>query len=185
MAKVKFSPSLAEVQGKIDQWVYRRLNGQALVAPYQKREDNPSPAQAAHRQRFRDAQAYAQSVLADPLKCLAYRKLAAARGCPPNAILVSNFFTPPVIEEVDLSAYHGQVGGMIRACATDDIEVVSVTVAVRAADAAMLETGTATKDHDLWVYRSTTAIADTESVTIEVTAQNRAGAKATKAYPIS
>src|SRR5450631_172262 len=99
MAKVKFNASLAQVQGKVDQWVYRQHNGQSLVAPYQKPEDNPTPAQTGNRQRFRDAQAYAKSVLADPLKRLAYRRLGAARGCPPNALLVSNFLNPPVIEE--------------------------------------------------------------------------------------
>ena len=185
MAKVELNSSLSQLHGKVDQWVYREREGKTQVFPYQKQEDRPTPAQSSNRQRFRDAHAYAKRVLADPLKSVTYRKLAAERGCPPNAILVANFFNPPVIEQVDLSAYRGVAGGLIRVLATDAIEVVSVTVALRDADAALLETGAASKDHDLWIYRSTTAIADAASVLIEVTAQNRAGAKVSKAYPVS
>ena len=180
MAKVKLNSSLSQLQGKVDQWVYRERDGKTQVFPYQKHEDRPSPAQTEHRQRFRDAQAYAKKVLADPLMSLRYRELAVERGCPANAILLGNFFTPPVIEQVDLSAYRGMAGDAIRVLAKDAIEVVSVTVAVRDADAALLETGAATKDHDLWIYRSTTAVANAASARIEVTAQNRAGAKVTK-----
>jgi len=185
MAKVKLNPSLAQVQGKVDQWVYRERDGKTQVFPYQKHPDRPTPAQTGHRQRFRDAQIYAKKILADPLLSLRYRELAVERGCPANAILIGNFLTPPVIEQVDLSAYRGVAGDAIRVLAKDAVEVVGVTVAVRDADAALLETGSATKDHDLWIYRSTTAIADAASVLIEVTAQNRAGAKVSKAYPVS
>ena len=183
MAKVELNSALSQLHGKVDQWVYRERDGKTQVFPYQKQQDNPTPAQTAHRQRFRDAQVYAAAVLADPLLGLRYRQLAAERGCPPNALLVGNFFTPPVIEQVELSAYRGQIGDQIRVLATDAIEVVGVTVALRDADAKLLETGAATKHHDLWIYRSTTAPADPAVVTIEVTAQNRAGAKVTKAYP--
>lgn len=180
MAKVELNSSLSQLHGKVDQWVYRERDGKTQVFPYQKQEDSPTPAQSGNRQRFRAAHAYAKSVLADPLKSIRYRKLAAERGCPPNAILVGNFLTPPVVEHVDLSAYHGVAGDMIRVLAADAIEVVSVTVAVRDADAALLETGPATKDHDLWAYRCTTSPADPASTLIEITAQNRAGAKVTK-----
>jgi len=185
MAKVKLTSSVEQIQGKIDRFVYRNRNGHTQVFPYEKREDHPTPAQTSHRQRFRDAQAYAKKVLADPLKRDGYRKLGVARGCPPNALLVANFMNPPVIEQVELTAYRGRAGDLIRVVATDAIEVVDVTIAVRDADAALLETGAATKDHDLWVYRSTTSPADPASILIEVTARNRAGAKVTATYPTS
>ena len=185
MAKVKLSSSLSQLQGKVDQWVYRERGGHTQVFPYRKRVDRPTPAQTSNRQRFRDAQTYAAAVLADPLKSLTYRQLAAERGCPPNAILVANFLNPPMIAQLDLSAYRGLAGDSIRVLAVDAIEVASVTVAVRDADAALLETGAASKDHDLWVYRSTTSAADLATTLIEVTVQNRAGAKVTGTYPAS
>jgi len=185
MVKVELNSSLSQLHGKVDHWVYREREGNTQVFPYQKQENSPTPAQSSNRQRFRDAHAYAKRVLADPLKSVTYRKLAAERGCPPNAILVGNFLTPPVIEQVDLSAYRGAAGDVIRVLATDAIEVLSVTVAVRDADAAIIETGAATKDHDLWIYRSTTSSAEPAAVMIEVTAQNRAGARVAPTYPTS
>jgi hypothetical protein len=183
MAKVEFNSSVSQVHGKVDRWVYRERDGRAQVFPYQKQKDRPTPAQLGQRQRFRDAQAYAKSVLADPLKSLSYRKLAAERGGPANAILVANFYNPPVIEQVDLSAYRGQAGDLIRVLATDAIEVAGVTITIRDAGAAILETGAATKDHSVWVYRSTTSPTNPASAQIEVIARNFAGAKVTASYP--
>src|SRR5262245_38847429 len=101
MAKVTFDSSIRGIRGKIDRLVYREQPGQTIVMPLAEREDDPSPAQLDHRSRFRAAQAYAATVLADPLKRACYRRLGLARKCPPNALLVSNFLNPPTIEQVD------------------------------------------------------------------------------------
>ncbi len=179
MAKVIFDSSLAGRRGKVGNLIYREQNGQTVVLPHRRRKDRPSEAQTGRRERFREAQAYAAAVLADPLKRECYRKLGAQHKCPPNALLIANFLNPPVIEQADLAAYQGQAGDILRVLATDTIEVVAVNIVVRGADGATPELGPATKDHDLWVYRCTTAPGKDTAVAFEFTAQNRAGTQAT------
>ena len=183
MAKVEFDSSITRIRGKIGRMVYREQHGQTVIVAHRSRADRPSAAQTDRRQRFRDAQAYAAAVLADPLKRECYRKLAAERKCPPNALLIANFLNPPAIEQVDLTAYQGRAGDIIRVLATDAIEVVNVTLTVRGAGDAVLEAGSAVKDHDLWVYGCTATASEDAPVTIEITAQNRAGTKATATFP--
>ena len=123
---------------------------------------------------------YAKRVLADPLQRELYQQLGAARKQPPNALLISNFLHPPTVDRIELVGYRGQPGDPIKVLATDDIEVVSVTVAIRAAGGAPVETGPATKVHGVWVYTATTRAPEGRSLVIEATATDRPGNKATQ-----
>ena len=163
----------------MDGWVYRQHRGQTVVQPHRVREQGePTAAQFNQRERFRAAQAYAAEVLANPLHRLEYQKLGVDRKRPPNTLLVANFLTPPVIEQVELSGYSGGRGEPIWIVATDAIEVVDVTVSIRGADGAVIESGPAVKEHGVWRYRTTTAIPAHTARPIEVTARNRARAEA-------
>ena len=71
-----------------------------------------SEAQKAQQGRFREAMAYAKEVARrEPV----YAELA--EGTPRTAynVAVSDWFNPPVVEEVDASGYTGQAGEVIRA----------------------------------------------------------------------
>ncbi len=179
MAKVEFNETVGGLRGKIDGWVYRKQDGQTIVTRYKApRASKQSAAQKKTRVRFREAQAYAATVLANPLWRAVYQKLGADRKRPPNALLVANFLTPPVIDRIDISAYCGRSGGVIRIVAFDPIEVCTVAVTIRDAGGTELEFGEAKSEHGVWSYHATvTAPADAE-LQIEVTARNRAGAEA-------
>lgn len=179
MAKVEFHSSIAGIRGRMGRLIYREQHGKTVVlGDYTEdaRRRKPSAAQSAGRERFKAAQAYAARVMSDPLKRECYRQLAAARKTPLNALLIANFLTPPVVAQVDLSEYHGQRGDSVRVLATDPIEVVGVNVTARKLDGSLVESGAAVKDHDLWIYRCTTALGGVASK-LEITALNRAGAK--------
>ena len=178
MGKVEFNPTISRIRGKVGGFIYRKQHGQTVVVPYYPGEvqRKPSAAQRAGRARFKDAQAYAARVMSDPLKRECYRQLAAARKTPPNALLIANFLNPPVVAQVDLGEYQGAAGSIVRVLATDPIEVVSVGVTARGIDGRVVEAGAAAKDHDVWVYRCTTALAGV-ATKLEITAENRAGAK--------
>jgi hypothetical protein len=181
MAKVELKRELGGLRGKIDGWVYRQQAGQTIVARYQApRKGKQSAAQKRTRTRFQAAQAYAAEVLADPLQRLVYQKLGADRKRPPNALLVSNFLTPPVIERIDASAYQGQVGGIIRIVAFDAIEVAAVAVTIRGADGSPIESGDTDREHGVWTYRATVDAPTNARLQIEVSARNRARAEATQ-----
>jgi hypothetical protein len=180
MAKAILSPSLAGIRGRVDSFIYRQQNGQTVILPHTVPKDRPSKAQKANRNRFSEAKDYAKAVLADPLRRACYRRLAAERKCPSNALLIANFLNPPMIELVELSEYRGRVGDRIRVVAEDPIEVVSVMVTLRLAGTGkVLESGDATRDHDVWVYRSTEAAENLREVRVEIAAANRAGTTGT------
>jgi hypothetical protein len=179
MAKVELNRELGGLRGKIDGWVYRQQGGQTVVARYQApRKGRQSAAQKRTRTRFQAAQAYAAEVLADPLQRLVYQKLGADRKRPPNALLVANFLTPPVIERIDAAAYHGRVGGVVKVVAFDPIEVAAVTVTIRGADGAPIESGDADHVHGVWAYRATIDAPANQLLQIEISARNRARAEA-------
>lgn len=179
MAKVTFNSSVAGVRGKVDRWIFREQNGTTVVVPFRQRPDKPSATQLDRRRRFKEAQAYAAAVLSDPLKRECYRMLGAARKCPPNALLISNFLNPPTIDHVECAGLKGQPGDSVRVIASDAIEVTGVTITLRRQDGGAIESGEATRDHDLWVYRCASACSGEMPLQIEIAARNRAGAVGT------
>lgn len=179
MAKVELNESLGALRGKIDGWVYRKQNGQTVVTSYTAPNTaKPSVAQKKARARFRAAHAYATEVLSDPLRRLVYQKLGAERKRPPNALLASNFLTPPRIEKIDAAAYTGRAGEAIRIVAFDAIAVCAVTVSIRPINGAVLESGEALNDHGVWSYRATANAPAGTPLRVEVTARNHARAEA-------
>lgn len=70
-------------------------------------------------------------------------------------------------------------GDEIKIMASDAIEVVDVTVAIRDAAGTVLEEARAGKDHGIWIHRATSALSGAQAVTITISARNRAGATAT------
>ena len=178
MAKITLNPTVSTLSGKMDGWVYRQQNGRTSVMPHRRRKKGrATTAQRNSRERFRAAHAYASEVLADPLRREMYQKLGAARNQPPNALLISNFLTPPTIDRIEKNGYDGRAGHEIKAIVTDSIEVVDVVFHVRTTAGASLETGPAVKDHGIWVYCTTANVPAGAGWQIEITACNRARAE--------
>ena len=179
MAKVELNHSVSALRGKIDDWVYRQQNGQTIVTPYRAPKARPaSPAQQQARARFQAAHAYATEVLSDPLRRLVYQKLGADRKRPPNALLASNYLTPPVIAQIETSAYRGRAGELIRVVAFDAIAVAAVVVSIRTSEGVPIESGESSNDHGVWSYRTTANAPARSPLQIEVTARNHARAEA-------
>lgn len=184
MAKIELNPAIGQIRGKMDGWVYRKLHGQTVAHSYrQPGKGKPTVAQKGQRKRFQAAQAYANEVLSDPLRRMAYQKIGSAGNRSANALLVSNFLTPPTIAHVELGGYAGRAGEELKVVVHDPIEVVDVTIRVSAVEGALLESGPATHEHGVWTYRATTTIPSRTSYAIQVVARNRARAEATQTIP--
>src|SRR6266567_2375323 len=76
MAKVEFENAIAGFRGKLGPLIYRKQHGQTVVLPAFTTKKKWTAAQRTTHARFREAQAYAAQVLADPLKRERYRQLA-------------------------------------------------------------------------------------------------------------
>jgi hypothetical protein len=94
MAKVKLNPMLKEVRGKLGNTVFRRSHTGdiSLIKLADMSNVEWSDAQKAHRQRFKEAVAYAKAAMAEPKVRRRYEKEAAKKNKRPFDLAVSDYF---------------------------------------------------------------------------------------------
>ena len=176
MAKVTLNPVVGGISGKSGGFVYRQVDGETIVSQKaDAKSRRPTAAQKSQRERFSGAMAYAKRVLSDPCQLEAYQALGRQLNRRADKLVTSDFLTPPVVDRIDVSGYQGQAGGKIRVLATDDVEVVSVEVAIQAAGDVAVERGAATKVHGVWCYTATKSAPTGLALTITATAKDRPG----------
>ena len=93
MPKAKLNPILLELHGKLGDMVFRRTRngGVSVIRKADMSKVKWSPAQVANRQRFREADAYAKQLLADPQVRATYEEIAAKQGKRALEVAVSEY----------------------------------------------------------------------------------------------
>lgn len=184
MASTTFNGFLDRVKGRFGNIVFKKRDGATFIsrAPALSTVP-PTAAQLAVRERFRLAAAYAKAALADPALRLLYKQHAQVSQRPLFSVAVADYFRPPVVSVIDAAGYHGRVGDLIKVSASDDFEVVAVSIVIRDAADAVLEQGVATLVGGHWTYVATVAVAAGETVTIEAVAKDRPGHPGSKTVP--
>ena len=179
MAKVKLNPILEQLSGKVGDLVFKRYGDKTVIAQAPDTENRAwSEAQAAHRERFRQAALYGKMVMADPETKALYEQAAEAKGKPVFSLTVADFFKAPSVDEIDLSAYTGAAGDEIVITASDDFDVASVGVALTDGEGNAIENGAAVEtppDSGRWLYTATADVETGTTVRISVTAEDRPG----------
>jgi hypothetical protein len=176
MAKSTLNPVLKQINGNIGDLVFRELRGRTVIS--QKADLSgvePTAAQLATRERFREAAQYGKDVLADPALKALYEAAAKAAKKPLFSMMVADYFRPPVVSAIDLNGYTGAAGELIRVRAYDDFEVTAVTVSLMDGAGTVLEGGGATAENGRWLYTTTTTVTPGMSVTVTATALDRPG----------
>lgn len=173
---------MENISGKIGDLVFRRYEGQVVIARKPDTEGRvQSASQLGHQERFRLAAVYAKAMLGDPALRAVYEAAAKLKNKPVFALAVGDFLNAPTVDDIDLRGYSGQVGEKILIRATDDIEVVSVAVAIRNAAGGVQEQGAAVFDQGSWRYTAQTAMTPLPvSFAVDVTAMDRPGNKTVK-----
>ena len=94
MAKITLHPMVQSAQGKMGNAVFRRSHtgGMTLIKLADMSHVKWSEAQQAHRQRFKEAVAYAKAAMADPELRVVYEKLATEQHKRPYDLAVSDYF---------------------------------------------------------------------------------------------
>ena len=94
MALVTLNPMIERIQRKFGNMVFRRTAYGKTAATKVPDMSNVkwSKAQKEHRQRFKQAVAYAHAALADPKVRVKYEKAAAKQGKRTFDLAVSDFF---------------------------------------------------------------------------------------------
>ncbi len=179
MARVKLNPILEQVRGQIGDLVFKRYGDEVIIS---RKPDltgvEPTEAQLAQRERFRQAAIYGKMVMADPETKTLYQEAAKAKGQPVFSLTVADFFNAPSVDEVDLSGYTGAPGDEIVIIASDDFDVLGVRVVLSDAGGGAIEEGDAVEtpaDSGRWVYAATATAATGTTVRVGVTAMDRPG----------
>jgi hypothetical protein len=177
MAKMKLSPAVATLSGKLGNMVHRQLWGQHVVSPPPDFTDRVLSAdQVAQNDKYRNA-AMVWDALAADVKA-GYKAWGKRLNKPPYALFNKNFSRPPSVEEIDLSQYAGQAGQTIGIRAVDLFEVAGVEVTVRAAGGNVVEKGAAVKKQGekyKWAYQTTVAAQNPVGLSVEAMAKNWPG----------
>jgi hypothetical protein len=165
------------LRGKMRLLVFKRWYGKTIVSTFSERDQSePTSAQAAVQATFKLAAAYAKGAIADPATKQAYKAKAKGAQKPYNLAL-ADFFTAPVIGEIESGNYNGQVGDNVRVAVTDDFKVASVQVKIEKADGTLIEQGSAVVHADglHWIYAATVANSNIAGTKITVTATDLPG----------
>lgn len=92
MAKIKLDPLFREISGKLGDVVFRSTaNGVVMSKRPAASSVPPSEAQNAHRQRFKEAAAYARTALADPQVSSLYQQAAAGQNKSAYNLAVADY----------------------------------------------------------------------------------------------
>lgn len=94
MAKIILNPIIQRAQGKMGNIVFRRSHtGEMCITKLPDMSNVQwSNAQQAHRQRFKQAVAYAKAAMAEPKVRAQYEKVAVKAGKRPFDLAVSDYF---------------------------------------------------------------------------------------------
>ena len=96
MARVKLNPILEQVRGQVGDLVFKRYGEEVVISrkpDFEGRE--PTAAQLAARERFREAALYGKIVMADPETKAIYVEAAKAKGQLVFSLTVADFFNAP------------------------------------------------------------------------------------------
>ena len=177
MAKMKLSPTVDGLSGKLGNMVHRQLWGVHVVSRVPDLSDRVlSAKQQSQINQYKSA-GFVWKSLPGEVKA-AYRDWGKQLNKPPYTLFNKNYSRPPIVEDIDVSQYGGQAGQAIVVRATDLFAIASVEVAVRQVGGRLVEKGAAIKaegDPDRWIYRTTATESAPADLVIEAEAVNWPG----------
>ncbi len=184
MAKSIGNLILKGASGQIGkQVVVRNRQGRVILSSYPIASKSKTDKQIAQREKFKDAVAYAKTVLAqaDILKYYDAVAKSLNNGTSPFNIAVKDYLKPTV-GYVDKGDYKGGVGNVIKIYTDSILPITAVSVKVMLNDV-LLETSNAERlDTNEWVYTAQKANTDLKNTTIEISYVNTLGRKVVKTY---
>ena len=158
MAKVRKNIFVQGLSGSLGkQLVLKQGRNGTIVSKYPEFDENRTftEAQVNRQNKFREAVAYAKNAKGLEI----YIEKAKLSNRLPYHVAISDFSNPPEIREVDVSAWNGQAGQVIRIMAVDDVLVTQVHVSIMDDAGTVYEEGAAVQDDDVWWHYVTTTMA--------------------------
>src|SRR5688572_12794308 len=113
MSDVELNPTVDGYRGSIGRLVFKKYKGRTIVGKKPVRTKEPGMEELARRERFKEAVAYAKSVLADPVAYEFYKPIAFQRDLSVYCCALGDFLKLPTIKPLNLDKYRGQIGDTI------------------------------------------------------------------------
>jgi len=161
-------------------WVYSLRKGKTVLGMKAIRNGEPSQAQMAHQERFKEAVAFAKSALATPALRAFYEPIALEREITVYALAIGDFLKRPEFQYVDFETYKGRVGDTIEIKAVDDVGMAHVDVKISSQAGTLIESGAALESGSgtgKWIYTATVPVALGSDIFLEATGADHAGTK--------
>ena len=178
MSEVELNPTVDGYRGSIGRLVFKRYKGRTIVGKKPVRTKEAGMEQLARQERFKEAVAYAKSVLANPALREFYKPIAFQRDISIYACALGDFLKLPHIKPLNLDNYQGRISDTIAIRATDDIGLAELEVKISAQDGRLIERGNAVENgtgSGKWTYTATAQVALGSDIFIEVEGVDHAG----------
>lgn len=190
MSEVDLNPTVDGYRGSIGRLVFKRYKGRTIVSKKPVVTAEPSPAQLAQRQQFKEAAAFGKSAKADPELRAFYEPVAREKGFTVYTVALTDFLSKPAMFPPDLSKYQGQIGDTIAVKVEHDLALAGVDVNILSSAGASIERGKAVENGTgtgKWIYTATSAVAPGSELLIEVVGVDYAGneVKTTETHRVS
>ncbi len=167
--------------------VFRKVGDDTVVAAAPGKTTRlPTVNQEAQRSRFRLAAYYARRVKEDPVLLGLYKTLAQARGVRYYPLVIKDYFTLPMVDQL-LNGPNGELPGVkFTAVVVNEIAVRSVTLRILSPDTTLLDSGSATvgADGQSWSFVSEALGVLATGNQVEVTAVDYPGNTVTEIFTI-
>jgi hypothetical protein len=178
MSDVELNPTVDGYRGKIGRLVFKKYKGRTIVGKKPVRTKELSEGELARQERFKEAVAYAKSVLADPAACAFYEPIALRRDISVYAAAIGDFLKRPRIQPLNLTKYKGNIGDIIQIRVVDDTGLDYLDVEIVAQDGTLIENGKAVQTGagtGKWTYTATAQVAFGSDIFIELKGADHAG----------
>jgi hypothetical protein len=167
MAKVRNNIIIQGLSGSLGEQLVIKQDkaGRTIVAVPPTVDPNRTftEAQLERQEQFKQATVYAKDAKSEPVY------VQKAEGTPKTAynVAMADWFHAPEVQEIDMEAWTGAVGDVIRIRAVDDVQVTQVTVLITNPSGVVLEQGQATNaGSGWWTYATQTVISDSPRVVV-------------------
>jgi hypothetical protein len=159
MSKIQNNPLLKGVSGMLGNIiVFRETRGQMIMANRPKKSGTLTEHQEAQKSRFLKAVQYARNQLLNAQSKAEYAARITLSKHSAYLVAVTDYLTSPEVTVVDVSAYKGVAGDLIKVVAIDDFKVTGVEVIITDTNGTLIEQGQAVlpaDSADQWQYTIT------------------------------
>ncbi len=155
--------------------VVRTYRNQMVISNLVPPKKSKSVKRKNANDQFRAANKWAKFILKQPGMKELYARGINSKLSNSHTVAVRDYYHAPEIHYINVQKYTGTKGDEIRIKATDDFEVVSLTVNVKSGKGKQLENGPAMRygrKPAIWVYKVTVANPDVNGTVIKVTARD-------------